>query len=108
MADPSETEVTHKNMLEQLEELKAVTKGIDDATIRDLVNVNDRTNALDTNKIWVSITGEENTIIVDKLDLSAAKDGKVGYIIGEHAREELIRLAEVNYKAECDIQIKDK
>ena len=28
-------------------------------------------------------------------------------IIGEHARDELIRLAGVNYKAECDMQVKD-
>ena len=35
VADPSETEVTNENILEQLQELKAVNKGIKDATIRD-------------------------------------------------------------------------
>ena len=57
VADLMETEVTNLNIVEQLQELKAVTKGIKDATIRDLVNVNDRTKALETNKIWASITG---------------------------------------------------
>ena len=79
--DPSETKATSDNYLEQHEELKTVTKGIKDATIRDLVNVNDRTKAIELNKIWVSITGEENTIIVDRLDLSAAKGDKVGYLL---------------------------
>ena len=39
-------------------------------------------------------------------DLSAAKDDKVGYIIGEHARVELIKPAGVSYKGECDMQVR--
>ena len=42
--------------------------------MRDLAIVNERTTELEKNKIWESITVEDNTIIVDRLDLSAARD----------------------------------
>ena len=51
--------------------------------MRDLAIVNERTTELEKNKIWESITVEDNTIIVDRLDLSAARDDKAGYLIGD-------------------------
>ena len=46
--------------------------------MRDLAIVNERTTELEKNKIWESITVEDNTIIVDRL----ARDDKAGYLIG--------------------------
>ena len=51
--------------------------------MRDLAIVNERTTELEKNKIWESITVEDNTIIVDRLDLSEARHDKAGYLIGD-------------------------
>ena len=50
---------------------------------------------------------EENTIIVHRLDLSAARDDKAAYLIGEHARDALKRLADTNYNTDCDMKLKE-
>ena len=76
-----------------MEELKTVIKNVKDASIRDLGNINDRTKGLEKNKIWQALTNEENTIIVDKLDLSASREDKAAYLIGEHARDALKKMA---------------
>ena len=50
---------------------------------------------------------EENTIIVDRLDLSAARDDKTAYLIGEHARNALKKFADTNYNTNCDMKLKE-
>ena len=74
--------------------MKSVIKSVKDTSIRDLENINDRTKGLEKNKIWQALTNEENTIIVHRLDLSAARDDKAAYLIGEHARVALTKVAD--------------
>ena len=40
--------------------------------------------------------------IVEKIDLSAAKDEEAAYLIGEHARTALKKLADTNYSTESE------
>ena len=89
VADPTDTKTTKENYKEQIEELKTVIKKVKDASKKDVGNLNERTKGLEKNKIWQALTNEENTIIVDKIDLSAARDEKAAYLIGEHARTAL-------------------
>ena len=42
---------------------------------------------------------------MDKIDLSAAKDEKAAYLIGEHARTALKKLADTNYSTDIDKKI---
>ena len=72
-----------------------------DASIIYLGNVNDWTKELEKNKIRQSLTNEENTIIMGRLDLSAA------YLIGEHARDAFKKSADANYNNDCDMKVKE-
>ena len=85
--DPTATTATKDNYKDQIEEMKTVIKNVKDASKKDLGNLNKRTKGLEKNKIWQALANEENTIIVDKLDLSAAREEKAAYLIGEHARD---------------------
>ena len=98
---------TQENYTDQIEELKTVIKSVKYASIRDLGNINDRTKGLEKNKIWLALTNEENTIIVHRLDLSAARDDKAAYLIGEHARDAFKKLADANYNNDCDMKVKE-
>ena len=95
--DPSDTTTTEENLKEQIEALKTVIKKMKEATKNDLENLNERTKNLEKNKLWQALTNEENTLIVDKIDLGAAKDEKVSYLIGEIARTALNKLADTSY-----------
>ena len=44
-------------------------------------------------------------MIVDKLDLSAERDDKAAYMIAEHARDALKKLAYANYNNDGDKKI---
>ena len=76
VADPTEIKPTKENYKEQIEELKTVIKNIKEATKNDVGNLNERTKGLEKNQLWQALTKEENTLIVDKIDLGAAKDEK--------------------------------
>ena len=67
--DPTATTATKDNYKDQIEEMKTVIKNVKDASKKDLGNLNKRTKGVEKNKIWQALTNEENTIIVDKLDL---------------------------------------
>ena len=95
--DPTETQPTNENLKEQIEDLKTVIKNMKEATKNDLDNLNERTKGLEKNKLWQALTNEENTLIVDKIDLGAAKDEKAAYLIGEAARTALNKLADTSY-----------
>ena len=104
--DPTEEKPTKENYKEQIEELKTVIKNMKEATKNDANNLNDRTKGLEKNKLWQALTNEENTLIVDKIDLGAAKDEKAAYLIGEVARTALNTLADTSYdtdsKRKCE------
>ena len=97
VADPTETKPTNENLKEQIEDLKTVIKNMKEATKNDLDNLDERTKGLEKNKLWQALTNEENTLIVDKIDLGAAKDEKAAYLIGEVARTALNKLADTSY-----------
>ena len=102
VTDPRDTKPTKENYKEQIEELKTVIKKVKEATKKDVGNLNERIKGLEKNKIWQALTNEENTIIVDKIDLSAARDEKAAYLIGEHARTALKKLADTHYSTDSD------
>ena len=83
VSDPTETKPTQENYQDQIEELKNVIKNMKEAAKNDVSNLNERTKGLEKNKIWQALTNEENTLIVDKINLNAAKDEKAAYLIGE-------------------------
>ena len=103
--DPTETKPTNENLKEQIEDLKTVIKNMKEATKNDLENLNERTKNLEKNKLWQALTNEENTLIVDKIDLGAAKDEKVSYLIGEIARTALNKLADTSYDTDSSKKI---
>ena len=86
VSDPTEAKPTQENYQDQIEELKNVIKNMKEAAKNDVSNLNERTKGLKKNKIWQALTNEENTLIVDKIILNAAKDEKTACLIGEHAR----------------------
>ena len=69
VADPTATKATKDNYEDQIEQIKTVIKNVKVASKRDLGNINERTKGLEKNKIWQALTNEENTIIVDKLEI---------------------------------------
>ena len=103
--DPTNTSTTDENLKEQIEALKTVIRNMKEATKNDLENLNERTKNLEKNKLWQALTNEENTLIVDKIDLGAAKDEKVSYLIGEIARTALNKLADTSYDTDSSKKI---
>ena len=103
--DPTDTTTTDENLKEQIEALKTVIRNMKEATKNDLENLNERTKNLEKNKLWQALTNEENTLIVDKIDLGAAKDEKVSYLIGEIARTALNKLADTSYDTDSSKKI---
>ena len=96
VADPTDTKPTKDNYKDQIEELKTVIMKVKDASKKNVGNLNERTKGLEKNKIWQALTNEENTIIVDKIDLSAAR---------LTCKNRLKKQADTNYSTDSDKKI---